>query len=89
MAICRHCQSKFVNRPKGLCFSCYYTPGVRGLYRSQSKFGKHGIGLGNAPKPAAGPTGCLPGTLRKMVVMRRRAMAGQTIWHPLDARHED
>jgi len=29
--ICRHCQKSKVNRPRGLCWSCYYRPGVREL----------------------------------------------------------
>lgn len=35
---CRHCQRKKPNRPRGLCYSCYYLPGVRDQYPSTSKF---------------------------------------------------
>lgn len=34
---CRHCGGDKVNRPRGLCWSCYYTPGVKALYPSTSK----------------------------------------------------
>lgn len=27
--LCRNCVRKPWNRPLGLCYSCYYTPGVR------------------------------------------------------------
>jgi hypothetical protein len=37
-AICRHCGKKKVNRPRGLCWACYYTPGVKELYPVTSKF---------------------------------------------------
>ena len=30
--ICRHCNKNKVNRPRGLCWDCYYMPGVRDLY---------------------------------------------------------
>lgn len=38
MKLCRHCKESSANRPKGLCWSCYYTPGVRKLYPSTSKY---------------------------------------------------
>ena len=38
--ICRHCADpkRKVNRPRGLCWYCYYTPGVRKLYPADAKF---------------------------------------------------
>jgi hypothetical protein len=36
--ICRHCRKRPVNRPCGLCWGCYYAPGVKELYPSTSKF---------------------------------------------------
>lgn len=36
--ICRHCSKFKANRPRGLCWKCYYTPGVRDLFPSTSKF---------------------------------------------------
>ncbi len=36
--LCRHCQKSHVNRPLGLCWHCYYCPGVRALYPSTSKY---------------------------------------------------
>lgn len=38
---CRHCGKGKVCRPRGLCWRCYYTPGVRDLYPSTSKFNPH------------------------------------------------
>ncbi len=37
-AACRHCGKRRVNRPRGLCWQCYYAPGVKDLYPSTSKF---------------------------------------------------
>lgn len=42
--LCRHCQKKKAIRPRGLCWRCYYRPGVLELYPSTSKY---------APKTAA------------------------------------
>jgi len=30
--LCVHCQRKRPSRPRGLCWTCYYTPGLRHLY---------------------------------------------------------
>lgn len=36
--ICRHCRRPSVNRPRGLCWTCYYEPGVRDLFPVTSKY---------------------------------------------------
>ncbi len=82
---CRHCQRTKANRPRGLCWSCYYRPGVRDLFPSTSKFARRGIAdyCGKAIMPE--PTDALPGTLEKVEVLEARARRGQALWHPLDA----
>ncbi len=85
--ICRNCQKSKVNRPRGLCWSCYYKPGVRELYPSTSKFAHRGTGnfCGTAPLPCF-PTHALPGSAEKMEVLAERARLKQALWHPDDAR---
>lgn len=92
--LCRHCQRKPPNRPLGLCWSCYYLPGVRELYPSESKFSTHERGKGEKgedidhverPVPAE-PTEALPGTREKSDVLVRRAGQGEALWHPGDAK---
>lgn len=84
MSLCRHCHRSSVNRPRGLCWSCYYTPGVRELYPSTSKFARRGVGnfCGNA-QPCE-PTHALPGSEEKVAVLEERARMRQQLWHPLD-----
>jgi hypothetical protein len=84
--ICRHCQRAKANRPRGLCWSCYYRPGVRDLFPSTSKFARRGVAdfyghtvLANAP------TGARPGTPEKVAILEERARLGVSLWHPLDA----
>ncbi|TXH10615.1 MAG: hypothetical protein E6R03_15180 [Hyphomicrobiaceae bacterium] len=36
--VCRHCCKSNATRPRGLCWSCFYRPGVRELYPVTSKF---------------------------------------------------
>lgn len=88
-AICRHCVKCKVNRPRGLCWSCYYTPGVKEQYPSTSKYARRGVGnfTGNAPLPSA-PTTAAPGTPEKLAVLEMRAKMKQAIFHPADARYE-
>jgi hypothetical protein len=84
--LCRHCQKVKSNRPRGLCWSCYYTPGVRDLFPSTSKFARRGVGNFNrrAKLPSC-PTAALPGTQEKVAVLEERALLGVSLWHPLDA----
>jgi hypothetical protein len=85
---CRNCRTAKVTRPRGLCFRCYYTPGVRAKFPSASKFGRRGIGnfCGNAPSPYV-PTVAAPGSVEKLAVIEQRARLKQALWHPLDARY--
>jgi hypothetical protein len=86
---CRNCQKAPVNRPRGLCWSCYYTPGVRELYPSTSKFARRGVGDFNGRSaPAAVPTEALPGTPEKVAILEERARLRQALWHPRDATHD-
>jgi hypothetical protein len=84
--LCRHCQKVKSNRPRGLCWSCYYTPGVRDLYPSTSKFARRGVRDFNGKARLPEPTSALPGTPEKVAVLELRARLGQQLWHPLDAR---
>jgi hypothetical protein len=84
--LCRHCRMVKSNRPRGLCWSCYYTPGVRDQYPSTSKFARRGVGNFNRrTKLPPCPTSALPGTLEKVAVLEERARLGVSLWHPLDA----
>jgi hypothetical protein len=83
---CRHCHQAAVSRPRKLCWSCYYAPGVREQYPSTSKYGRRGPGnfYGMAPLPPF-PTQALPGTPEKIALLTQRALARQELFHPDDA----
>ena len=84
--MCRHCQRVRSNRPRGLCWSCYYTPGLREKYPSTSKFARRGVGDFNGrTATAARPTDAVPGTAEKVAVLEERARLGLSLWHPHDA----
>jgi hypothetical protein len=84
--LCRHCQRVRSNRPRGLCWSCYYTPGVREKYPSTSKFARRGVSdFNGASSLAPQPTSALPGTPEKVAILEERARLGLALWHPLDA----
>jgi hypothetical protein len=84
--ICRHCRKSAVNRPRGLCWSCYYTPGVRDLYPSTSKYARRGTGNFARPAPLPEqPTPWPPRTPEKLTEMARRAERGEQLFHPGDA----
>ena len=83
---CRNCQRVESNRPRGLCWSCYYKPGVRALFPSTSKFARRGVGNGrvDVPMPVE-PTAAAPGSCDKLAVLEERASQGVSLWHPADA----
>ena len=84
---CRHCSRNRANRPLGLCWSCYYRPGVRDRYPSTSKYARHGVGIGvnfHSPAPARPPE-AVPGSPEKLAVLAERARNGEQLWHPDDA----
>jgi hypothetical protein len=84
--LCRHCHRMKSNRPRGLCWSCYYTPGVREQYPSTSKFGRRGVDdFYGWPVTAPEPTSAAPGSAEKVAVLERRARLGVSLWHPKDA----
>lgn len=85
LACCRHCGRAKVNRPRGLCWSCYYTQGVRERYPSTSKHARRGLGQFESTVQPLVPTTAPPGTLEKLAVMEMRIRHHQALWHPLDA----
>ncbi len=83
--LCRHCGKVPSNRPRGLCWSCYYRPGVREQYPSTSKFARRGVGDFNGRAALPEPTAALPGTPEKVAILEQRARLKQSLWHPADA----
>jgi hypothetical protein len=88
--MCRHCQNRRANRPRGLCWNCYYTPGLRDRYPSTSKYARRGPDdFNGAAAPPAFATRALPGSLEKILVLQERVRTRQVLWHPHDAPADD
>src|SRR6266446_4129850 len=84
--LCRNCQKASVSRPRGLCWGCYYRPGIRELYPSTSKYARRGIGNGNIRSSLPTfPTPALPGSAEKIAVLQQRVLMRQELFHPGDA----
>ncbi len=81
--LCRHCHVNAVNRSRGLCWSCFYRPGVREHYPSRVRRGV-GIGNGEVALPPE-PTTALPGSPDKVEVLCQRARLHQSLWNKDDA----
>jgi len=84
MKTCRCCGVKKANRPRGLCWTCYYAEGSRELFLSTSKFAWRGVGTAGDALPSR-PTSALPATASKVAVLAARAERGESLWHPDDA----
>lgn len=85
---CRHCQGGPVNRPRGLCWNCYYSA-ARELYQSESNLGRRtdGANINRSVMPDS-PTSHKPGSPEKVAVLEARAAAGEALFHPADGQHE-
>lgn len=90
--VCLHCRTRKVSRPRGLCWNCFYTPGLREQYQTQrssdgKRTGRRGIANGyiNPPAPVR-PTEARPGSREKIQAMIERTQAGEGLWHPQDGR---
>jgi hypothetical protein len=86
--ICRHCGCRVVTRPRGLCWTCYYLPGVRDRYETIGIYARRGVANGYRHGTMPEPTTALPGTAEKVAVLEQRAAVGQALWHPSDAQTE-
>jgi hypothetical protein len=87
--MCRHCHKCKVNRPRGLCWGCYYTPGIKEQYPSTSKYARRGVGNSTSRSPLPPlPTTAPPGSPQKLRVLEERARLHQALFHPFDARYE-
>ena len=81
--LCRHCDRNPVNRPRGLCWSCFYSPGVRERYPPAASANR-GLGKGCKRLPCD-PTGAVPGSPEKIRVLMDRAARGEELFHEEDA----
>lgn len=83
---CRHCNRGRVNRPRGLCWGCYYTPGVKDQYPPTGMAARRLGNFAGQSLPLGTPTTVAPATPEKLAVMEERARLKQCLWHPLDAK---
>lgn len=89
MKTCRHCGHALVCRPRGLCWTCYYTPGLRDQYPSTSSRGLWSNDperrrTRQPPLPSV-PTDAAPGSEAKIKCMIERLARGESLHHPDDA----
>lgn len=80
---CRHCPvvTQIWGR-RGLCWKCYNTPAVRGLYLSRC--GKRGVGHGFKGKVEPVPVCEAPGSDGKIEAMAARAERGESLFSDAD-----
>ncbi len=89
---CRHCDKSPVTRPRGLCWVCYYTPGVKDQYGPISKYGRRGPDTlakrtendGKLPDPLPD---LVPGSEEKIAAMAERASRRESLFHQQELKH--
>ena len=83
---CRHCSRRKVNRPRDLCWTCYYTPGVKEQYESEQELG---YGIGNHERPLPQKPTTIPPGRAKVAILAARAAREEALYHPDDAKPEE
>lgn len=81
--LCRHCRTRLVKRPRGLCWACYQSA-ARDLYPPQHEQ-RIGCGVGAVLVYDCEPTTAAPGSEAKLAVLEFRAANRQRLFHPADA----
>ncbi len=83
--LCRHCHRAYSVRPRGLCWSCYYKPGVRERYPPVTEFAcrRQDDFHGGHELPDR-PTEAAPGSDEKITVLAERVLARRRLHHPRD-----
>lgn len=71
---CVHCKVKPVNRPRGLCWNCFYDPAIQALYPC-------------LPGGSKGPRSVLPECWGCGVLAPKRSSLGAVGWHVRTTRH--
>lgn len=87
---CKSCRIKCRCMAGGLCKTCYNRVEVREFYMAEANrvmYARCGVGGLNRARSMGEPTDARPGTEAKIVVLERRAEAGEVLFHPMDARH--
>lgn len=84
--VCKHCRKRNGWKSRGLCWTCFRTPGVRDSYPPKGGEARRGSGVdcnGGYTLPPV-PTLAQPGSPEKEAVLTERAAAGTSLWHPDD-----
>lgn len=84
--LCRHCSNKKVSRPRGLCWRCFRTPGVKEKYVSGNPKAHRGVGNRAGESLPTAPTETPPKSPERLKVMMERAERGESVTHPRDKR---
>lgn len=85
---CRRCGRR-ATRPRGLCWTCYYTPGVKEAFAPLSSDGQRGRGGNNSRGCLPDETtDAIPGSEEKIQVLTERASRGESLFHPFDSRQD-
>lgn len=83
---CRCCSKPRRLHRRGLCWTCYYTPGVRERFPPTSRFANRGVPDGDDARPLPPtPTSAPRGSEAKIRALQERARLRASLWHPKDA----
>lgn len=85
--VCRHCGSRYGNKPRQLCYACYMDPQVRWMHGLiPCKSNRHGTAHEyNGPSRRGEPTPHRPFSEGCIAAMQARVERGEAVKQPGDA----
>lgn len=85
---CRHCgRVRTGNRPRRLCWTCYYTPSIRDLYPPDPGYRNESAPEGGRQDPPA-PCPYPPGSEAKIQYLKEIATRGDNLFHPDERKYK-
>ena len=84
--VCVRCGHLRKKATRGLCWPCHRACGHGSEFPPLRRGGSRGVGNGHGGYDTPTPTHHLPGSEGKLVEMEVRCLAGQSLFHPEDAK---
>lgn len=81
--MCRACGQKKPSRPRGLCWQCFYAPGVKDRHEPVNVYGRRGAGQ-KGKGGSVTPTIAAPRSTDRVDEMAERAAKGLPLFHRAD-----
>ena len=85
---CRNCHGPHASRARGLCYRCYVDEQIRCRFPPLCSYGVHFVDFDGSSLGPKRRTKFLPGSKKKIELLRKRSGRLENLWHGEDARRD-